>query len=174
MRPGASPPRHIRLAQNQLLQLEAGAHSRGILPPTPSLVITFDEDEGEVEEPEEGELPSPRPLAAVLGRAVAGASTLARRPPNSDAGELQRLRLQVCKSRTHAQPPRSLEQAPGAPIWSAGVWIGCGAAPVPTSAAPNEASKVQRLRVRDCGARTATLQLADATPYHPTVWEASA
>ena len=67
---GLSPPRHGRVAA---LQAEAGArlgaHMRVSLPPTPSLVITFDEDDDDtVEDAEEGELPAPQAVPKQVAR----------------------------------------------------------------------------------------------------------
>jgi len=111
--------------------LDAFAHPRAALPHTPSLVIMFDEDDDAEDEAEEGELPSPLPPPARRGagrgaagaapgagwpasqragaRAAASAPATARpsasAPAAADAGELQRLRAQVCGARVPAVPP---------------------------------------------------------------------
>jgi len=102
--------------------LDAFSHPHAALPDTPSLVIMFDEDDDAEDEAEEGELPSPAPPPARRGagrgaagaapgaggpapqragaRAAASAPAAARpsasAPAAADAGELQRLRAQVC------------------------------------------------------------------------------
>ncbi|KAK9843773.1 hypothetical protein WJX81_005768 [Elliptochloris bilobata] len=94
---GLSPPWQGRGAA---LQLEAGAHPRGLLPPTPSLVITFDDDDddnADAEEAEEGELPTPR--LAPTPPSAAGAAP-------ADAGELQRLRAQIAAKEARLQRAR--------------------------------------------------------------------
>lgn len=67
---GLSPPRHGRVAALQAQALaRPGAQMRVSLPPTPSLVITFDEDDdGAVEEAEEGELPARHALPKQAAR----------------------------------------------------------------------------------------------------------
>ena len=67
---GLSPLRHGRVAALQAQAVaRPGAQMRVTLPPTPSLVITFDEDDdGTVEEAEEGELPARHVLAKQAAR----------------------------------------------------------------------------------------------------------